>query len=101
MPPDNRRIAGQGAGLSGLLGRVIATLVTVAAVVAGFMFSMVLFAVALVGGLIAFGWMWWKFRRALRQARLDPRQAPPSGDGRIIEGEVISGEWRDETDRRR
>lgn len=85
-------------------GRVIAAIVAVAALVVGFMFSLVLLAVAVVGGLALFGWIWWKMRRALKQARQDPRfQAfqqrgnapPPSGSGDVIEGEVIHGEWKD------
>jgi len=97
----------------GLLGRIIAAVVTLAAMVVGLMFSLVVFAIALAFGLIVFGWLWWKVRRALRQARQDPRfQAyqshsgtppgaapPPKGD--VIEGEVIRGEWQDGHDKRR
>lgn len=95
----------------GLLGRVIAAVVTVAAMVVGLMFSLVVFAIALALGLVIFGWLWWKVRRALRQAREDPRfqayqsstgsspgATPPKGD--VIEGEVIRGEWQDEQRRR-
>lgn len=86
----------------GLLGRIIAAVVTLAAMVVGLMFSLVVFAIALAAGIIVFGWLWWKVRRAMRQAQQDPRfqayqSAPgarrPGGD--IIEGEVIRGEWQD------
>ncbi len=87
----------------GLLGRIIAAVVTVAAMVLGLMFSLAVFAIALAFGLILFGWLWWKVRRALRQARQDPRfqayQTPPGAasgpPGDVIEGEVIRGEWQD------
>lgn len=88
----------------GLVGRVIAAIAAVAALVVGFVFSVFLLAVAVVGGLALFGWLWWKIRRALKQARQDPRfQAfqqgsnvpPPAGSGDVIEGEVIHGEWKD------
>jgi hypothetical protein len=87
-----------------LVGRVIAAIIAVAALVVGFVFSVFLLAVAVVGGLALFGWLWWKMRRALKQARQDPRfQAfgqrgntpPPAGNGDVIEGEVIRGEWKD------
>lgn len=86
----------------GLLGRIIAAVVTIAAMVVGLMFSLVVFAIALAAGILVFGWLWWKVRRALRQAQQDPRfqayQSPPGAkrpDGDIIEGEVIRGEWQD------
>jgi hypothetical protein len=103
--PPGVRPPGQGFGLAGLLGRIIAAVVTLALLVVGLMFSLVVFAVALVGGAALFGWLWWKMRRALRQARQDPRfGAPgtgmgagaPPGSGEVIEGEVIRGEWKDE-----
>lgn len=94
---NNARSGGVGA----LLMRILAALVSIAVLVVGFMFSLALFAVALVVGVIVFGWMWWKFRRAIKQAQQDPRfqqfaeQArrgmPPQG-GDIIEGEVIKSE---------
>jgi hypothetical protein len=88
----------------GLLGRIVTALVTLGAMVIGLMFSVVIFAVALVLGIGVFGWLWWKMRRALRQARQDPRFQQQFGAaandgsaarGEIIEGEVIRGEWKD------
>lgn len=65
----------------------LARLVTIAASVlllcAALVFSVLLFAVFAVGGLLAWGYVWWKMRR-LPQAH--PRQQT---DGRLIEGEVI------------
>lgn len=88
----------------GLLGRIIAAVVTVAVMVLGLMFSLAVFAVALALGVIIFGWLWWKLRRALRQAQQDPRfrayhdsanEATQPGSSQVIEGEVIRGEWQD------
>lgn len=103
LPPGGR---GTGLGLSGLIGRIIAALVTGALLVVGLMFSLVLFVVALVGGAAVFGWMWWKMRRVMRQAQQDPRfnfnfpgaggpdgEVPPRGE--VIEGEVVQSEWKD------
>jgi hypothetical protein len=104
LPPGGRP-TGQGLGLARLLGRIIAAVATLALLVVGLMFSLVLFVVALVGGAALFGWLWWKMRRVLRQAQQDPRFGPPgagmgagtpSGSGDVIEGEVIRGEWKDE-----
>jgi Flp pilus assembly protein TadB len=88
-----------GIGLGGLVARILAGVVSIALLVVGFMFSLVLFAVALAAGIIVFGWMWWKFRRAMRLAQQDPRfqqfteqmrrGTPPPGRGDVIEGEVI------------
>jgi hypothetical protein len=89
----------------GLLGRIIAGVVTVAVMVLGLMFSLAVFAVGLALGVIVFGWLWWKLRRALKQAQQDPRfrayhdsatEATQPGSNQVIEGEVIRGEWQDQ-----
>lgn len=82
----------------GLLARIIAALVALATLVVGFTVGVFLLAIAAVLGIALFGWIWWKMRKAMRQAREDPRfhawqhtmnpGEPPRG-GRIIEGEVI------------
>jgi len=82
-------------GLPGLIGRILAGLVAIAMLVLGFMFSLAVFAVAFVVAVIVFGWLWWKLRRAMRQMREDPRFRKPPGQGDVIEGEVLRGEWRD------
>lgn len=88
---------GQTSGWASLVGRAIAGIVAAAALVVGLMFSMVLFAIALVVGICVFGWMWWKVRRALKQAQADPLAAHQGTgqDGEVIEGEIISSEWKD------
>jgi Flp pilus assembly protein TadB len=102
---NNRR----GSGAGGIVARILAAVVSIALLVVGFMFSLVIFAVALAVGVIVFGWMWWKFRKAIRLARQDPRfqqfneqmrrGAPPPGRGDIIEGEVIRDEPQDKDHR--
>lgn len=98
-------------GPRSFVGRVIGALITLGALVLGLMFSVVLFGVALVLGLLVWGWLWWKMRRVIRQAKQDPRfqqfhdvnGAPPpsSGNGQIIEGEVLHEEWKERQDPRR
>jgi hypothetical protein len=94
---NNRR----GGSAGGVVARILAAVVSLALLAVGLMFSLVVFAVALAVGLVVFGVMWWKFRKAIRQARQDPRfqqfseqmrrgAAPRGGD--IIEGEVIREE---------
>ena len=68
---------------SGLLGRILATAASVAALVVAFMFSLLIFATVAAIALVAGAYLWWK-TRALRQLVRERAQ-----DGRIIEGEVI------------
>lgn len=93
-----KAVTGQTSGWSGLIGRIVAAVVAVVVMAVGLMFSVVLFAFALVVGICVFGWMWWKVRRALKQAQADPLAAQhrtTGQDGQVIEGEVISSEWKD------
>jgi Flp pilus assembly protein TadB len=95
-------------GPRNIVGRVIAAIATLAALVVGLMVSAVVFAVALLVGLVVWGWLWWKMRRVMRQAQQDPRfqqfrdfqaggaQPPPGSNADVIEGEVLHGEWKDE-----
>jgi hypothetical protein len=64
---------------SGLLGRILTTVVSAAVLVVAFMFSILVFAAVTAVALVAGGYLWWK-TRALRQQ-------PPGV--RIIDGEVI------------
>lgn len=67
----------------GLLEKLVAFVVGTILLVVGFMFSMVLFAIIVVAGLLAWAYLWWKTRE-LRRAM---RENPPGG--RVIDGEVI------------
>lgn len=66
-----------------LLGRIVAVILGTAFLILAFMFSLVVLAVAVTGGLLAWAYLWWKSRK-LRQ-RI--REQPPGM--RIIEGEAI------------
>ena len=75
----------------GLLGKIIAFVLGAGFLVLAFMFSLVALAVLAVGGLMVWGWLWWK-TRAIRQQMKEmqanmQKQAPV--EGQIIEGEVI------------
>lgn len=90
-------------GGAGVLGRIVTALLSLAFIVVGVMFSLVFLAVGLFAVAVFAGWFWWKVRRAIKQARSDPRfqefnatmarPVPPAGD--VIEGEVIRGEWKE------
>ncbi len=67
----------------GLLGRLVAFAVGAALLIAAFMVSVVVFAIALAGALVIGGYLWWKTRELRRQMR----ERPPGGH--VIEGEVI------------
>jgi hypothetical protein len=58
------------------------------------MFSLLVFAVLLVAGLVVGGWWWWKtrhLRRELRErmAQMAQEVQDEQAGGRVIEGEVI------------
>lgn len=80
-----------------LFTRVLAGVLTLLAVAAVLMFSVVALGVLLVGGAVFLGYFWWKtraLRRALREqaAQQTPfaRQRPAANDdSMVIEGESI------------
>lgn len=79
----------------GMLEKVLTVLVGSLVLVAAFMFSLVILAVAVVLGLMIWGYFWWKtreIRQMMREQReqqqSQPRQQPAPG-GHVIEGEAI------------
>jgi len=74
------------------LQKVVATLLGLATLVLGVMFSVVLIPVVVLLGAIGVGYFWWK-TRALRKAMADIRS---QRDADIIEGEaVVVREYRE------
>lgn len=74
-----------------LLRRVAAFLLTMGIFALVLMFSLLLFAVILTLGLVAWGYLWWKTREQRKKMRMHPP------GGQIIEGEVSrETEFRDE-----
>jgi len=68
---------------SGLLGKVLTFASAAVLLVVAFMFSLLVFAILVTGGLLVWGYLWWKTRELRRQMR----ERPPGG--RVIEGETI------------
>ena len=58
-----------------LVTRVVAVALGAVVLAVAFVFSLIIFSIALAAGLLALGYVWWK-----------TRSAPPAG-GRVIEGE--------------
>ena len=84
-----------------LPGRILAFAAAAVLLAVSLMFSLLLFAVALVVGLLLWGWLWWKTRELrgqMRERQMEGMDDHPSG-GRVIEGEVVR-EGTDDGDRR-
>lgn len=99
--PSSRRLHGRQINIQpkGFFGKLFAAIAAGGLLVLGLMFSVVIVAVAVVGGLLFWGVMWWKtreLRRRMREQMDNPMQTPfgdvPASGGRIIEGEVIRSE---------
>jgi len=67
------RIPGPACGGS-LLLRGLRRMAILALLGLGFMFSVVLFAVLAVGGLLLWGWFWWKTRKGGKPAKVENPQ---------------------------
>ena len=77
----------------GFLRKLVAFALTVAMIGLLLMFSAVLLVIILVGGTLAWGYLWWKTREMRKQMRAfhagqTTRDNPSSADD-VIEGEVI------------
>jgi hypothetical protein len=72
---------------TGLLGKLL----TAGLLVAALAFSLVVFAVVITAGGVAFGYLWWKTRAVRQHIREQSAQGPAqSVQGRIIEGEIVT-----------
>ena len=56
------------------------------------MFSVLIFAVILVAGVMALGYLWWKTRHLRKQLRTQAWRGEMAGGGEMIKGEVIEDE---------
>lgn len=83
-----------------LLARVLAVVVGLLALAAAFMFSIVIFAVVAIVGLVVWLYFLWKTRALHQQIRehmreqmhaqvAAPRAAEPDPSGKVIEGESV------------
>lgn len=70
-----------------LLGKLVGFVVIALTLMLGLMFSAVLLVVALLMGLVAFGYFWWK-TRSLRKEIL-ARAPGVEPDGQVFEGESV------------
>lgn len=93
VPADDPRINDNTRAQPGLVGKALTLLITIALLVLGFMFSVLLVAFAAGVALLAWGYLWWKtraLRRHLREQAADGmgRQEAPAG-GSVFEGEAV------------
>ena len=70
-------------GALALLAKALAVVAGAALLVVALMFSLVIFAVLIIGATMLVGYLWWKTRDLRKQMR----ERPPGGH--IIEGEVV------------
>jgi len=86
-----KNLSGSPTEFPSLLRKVAAFVLTMALFGFALMFSMLLVAVVLTAGALAWGYLWWKTRELRKQIRMHS-----SGDivneTKVIEGEVIEGE---------
>lgn len=81
----------------GILAKALAAVATVIVAIAAFMFSIVIFAVALTVGLLIWGYLWWKMRGLRKRMESEMRdfqgfareRGKPGDSGDVIEGVVI------------
>ncbi|WP_126445399.1 hypothetical protein [Sulfuricystis multivorans] len=74
---------------SGLFAKLLGVIVGTVLLVVGFMFSLVVLAVAVVLGIAVWGWFWWR-TRALRKALREAVSAGGANQaGEVIEGEAV------------
>lgn len=81
-----------------MLGKVLGFAAGAVLLVLVFTLSLLLFAVLVAGGLLAWGYLWWKTRHLRQELKQQMRERPP--EGRVIEGEVIRDSESDESSQR-
>lgn len=81
----------------GILAKAVAAVATVIIAIAAFMFSIVIFAVAITVGLLIWAYLWWKMRGLRKRMESEMRDfegftregRSPGNSGEVIEGTVI------------
>lgn len=73
---------------SGPMGKLLAIASGVVLLVLGLMFSLALLVIAVVVGIIAFAYFWWK-TRAMRKVMREQAAAQEREHGSVIEGEAV------------
>lgn len=73
---------------SGPIAKALAAVGGAILLVLGFMFSLVVLAVAVVVGFCIWGWFWWKTRKLRQQINAQMREQRSAG-GDLIEGEAV------------
>jgi O-antigen/teichoic acid export membrane protein len=84
----------------GVLGKVLAIAAGIVVMAAAFVFSILVFAVIAVAGLLLWAYLWWK----TRELRKHLRERPPGGhtiEGVVIREVDIEAEREPERDRKR
>lgn len=77
----------QGTGTPGLLGKLLAFILSAALFVLALMFSLAALAVVAVVGTLFAGWLWWKTRALRKQMQAAGGSAYQGGS--IIEGQAV------------
>ena len=93
---ERSRLTGSDArsgAISGALGKVLTFTAAAGLLIAALIFSLVVAAVIVTGGLLIWSYVWWKTRELRKQMR----ERPPGG--RVIEGEVIRDSEADDKSR--
>jgi len=90
--PHSFHFSTSGNKAPGLLGKVVAFILSLGLFALAFMFSLAALAVVAVVGVLFAGWFWWKtraLRRQLREQGAVFETSESAESGQIIEGEVI------------
>ena len=93
-----------GARPASLMGRVLAFAAGAVVLVAALFFSVIVFAVLLVVGVVAGAWLWWQTREVRGVLREQMREAqrgassPQPREGEVIEGDYIREARRERDD---
>ena len=72
----------------GLIGKILAGILSAAFLVVAFMFSLVALAIVASGAILLGGWLWWKTRQ-MRKVFNEQAARHAEAGGHVIEGEVI------------